>query len=106
MRQPPEKVISLSRLRANFYTFVKCFYAKTWRKFKNPACRNCFYCAAFGVSERTLIANGGIASVIDAQEWDIVNGYKADVEQTRALGVKLSTFEEWCVRHKDDFDIE
>lgn len=53
-----------------------------------------------------LIANGGNASVIDAQEWDIVNGYRADVEQTRALGVKLSTFEEWCVRHKDDFDIE
>ena len=44
--------------------------------------------------------------VIDAQEWDVVNGYTADVEASNSYGVKLSTFEELALRHKDDFDID
>jgi len=36
LRQPPEKVISLSRLRANFYTFVKFFMQKLGGNSKTP----------------------------------------------------------------------
>lgn len=53
-----------------------------------------------------LLATGGRDSVIDAQEWDAVNGYKADIEYAKSFGVPLSTFEEWALRHKDDFDIQ
>ena len=34
------------------------------------------------------------------------NGYTADVVASNSYGVKLSTFEEWALRHKDDFDID
>ena len=53
-----------------------------------------------------LLATGGRDSVIDAQEWDAVNGYKADIEYAKSFGVKLSTFKEWAERHKNDFDIQ
>ena len=53
-----------------------------------------------------LLATGGRDSVIDAQEWDAVNGYTADIEYAKSFGVPLSTFEEWAMRHKDDFDIQ
>lgn len=58
------------------------------------------------LSREELLANGGRSSVIDAQEWDIVNGYTADIEHANSYGIALSKFEEWCLRHKDDFDIE
>lgn len=53
-----------------------------------------------------LLATGGRDSVIDAQEWDAVNGYTADIDYAKSFGVPLSTFEEWAERHKDEFDIQ
>ena len=58
------------------------------------------------LTREQLLANGVRSSVIDAQEWDVVNGYTADVVASNSYGVKLSTFEEWALRHKDDFDID
>lgn len=53
-----------------------------------------------------LVAAGGRDSVVDAHDWDAIDGYKADMEIVKSFGIPLSTMEEWAVRHKDDFDIQ
>lgn len=46
-----------------------------------------------------------LGGMIDAFEWDNVNGYVVDIEKANSYGVKPSTFQEWAERHKDDFCI-
>lgn len=47
-----------------------------------------------------------ISSMMDAFEWDNVNGYRADITESNNYGVKITTFREWCEHHKDDFVID
>lgn len=47
-----------------------------------------------------------MSSTIDASEWDVIDGYTADVEKSSSYGVELQTFRQWCENHKNDFDID
>lgn len=55
---------------------------------------------------RGVETTGILSSLIDSFEWDNINGYTATPEVADAFGIKVSTFEEWCIRHKDEFEIK
>ena len=58
----------------------------------------------FGGNDETLSTNGNILSTsIDTNEWENMDGYTADIAYANSFGVKLSTFKEWCERHKGEF---
>ena len=47
-----------------------------------------------------------LSATADSYEWDNAIGYTANIAKANSYGVKISTFREWCERHKDDFVID
>lgn len=48
-------------------------------------------------------AEDALAGTVQNYEWDNNDGYTADPSECNCYGVKLSTFREWCERHKEEF---
>lgn len=54
---------------------------------------------------KELIKRGVNKVIVDSNEWHVIEGYKVDIEKVKSYGIKLTSFEEFCVLYKDRFDL-
>ncbi|MFD9624848.1 NmrA family NAD(P)-binding protein [Peribacillus muralis] len=57
------------------------------------------------ISAEEAVEQGIFSGVVRAQEWNNKVGYKVEIQSLKSYNLKLTTFNEWAEKYKDEIKI-